>query len=248
MLVEPCSQLMWRRVFEPKVITNQGMPMASIQLVDQGTLEMLVAVMYDQIQNAYEDDHQACFDEVKDPENDHLLSINFAEVKINKSQSKFVDEFIALEHEIKVSIFKDRESLNIKLSKPGEDELDINDSIQGSTYNNNGGQYILLMRIDPQGGDQHMAKVIKTTGLSFVLITVQVHENITTVKIVKLEPERMDVLFKFTLEDLKENQDDSDQDLINNIKSGKQVIFTSTDIHRALNDSMRRYYTSSVME
>jgi hypothetical protein len=55
---------MWRRVFEPKVITNQGMPMASIQLVDQGTLEMLVAVMFDNIESAYNLEHKTCFEDV----------------------------------------------------------------------------------------------------------------------------------------------------------------------------------------
>lgn len=48
MIVEPCSQLMWRNCFEPRVITSHGLPMGSMHLVDQATLEMLVAVVIDE--------------------------------------------------------------------------------------------------------------------------------------------------------------------------------------------------------
>jgi hypothetical protein len=58
----------------------------------------------------------------------------------------------------------------------------------------------------------------------------------------------MTVLFKFTMDDYKGDLEDSDQELINNIKSGKHTIFTGTDIHRAINDSLRRYYGSQAME
>jgi thioredoxin-related protein len=110
------------------------MPMASIQLVDQGTLEMLVAVMFDQIECSYDDElPKSCFDEVDDPSRDHYFSINFSEVKLNKTQANFVNKFVALEDEIEVSIYKDKETLNIKLNKPGNAEFDATDSIAGST-------------------------------------------------------------------------------------------------------------------
>jgi len=117
-LVEPCSQLLWRHHIEPMQITTG---LASMHLVDQATLEMVVSVLLDENENCGPADAKlyeyqgSTKGETQALETVHVSEnwANIREVKDMKEAAVFVSGHEIQDCDLILSITKKRDAFNI---------------------------------------------------------------------------------------------------------------------------------------
>ena len=121
-LVEPCSQLLWRHHIEPMQITTG---LASMHLVDQATLEMFLSVLLDENENCgsndvklYEYQGQSQGEDAEEARSYEPIHIcqkwsEIKEIKEMKEAAIFVDNHMLQECDLILNIAKKRDAFNI---------------------------------------------------------------------------------------------------------------------------------------
>ena len=96
-------------------------------------------------------------------------------------------------------------------------------------------------------GDYYVSKMIKLQGLGYLLVFVGKTGTNFEIRVVNLEPEKIETNFKFVYIN-EEAIEDSERDFLKNVKEGKIKIFTEQDVQRSLLDTLRRYYGSAAID
>ena len=210
-LVEPCSQLTWRYVIEPRQITTG---MSSLHLVDSASLEMMVAVMLDENENCETNDkklyeHVDAEDGEDDDEHFPVLrnTDNWANIKEMNENAKFVKDHELIEDTLQITICKRRNAFCVLLSKPSKQVIEKTEEDEGDQLltfeRSKAATDGLEFRISPEGGDTQLAKVIRSKGLSYNLLLFKIQGNQTIIKVIELTPIGIKTIFKFIFIDEK---------------------------------------------
>lgn len=167
-----------------------------MHLVDQATLEMFVSVVLDE--NEEYESNQVSLYEYRSPDStdNEIIKVQLKEswnnIQETEGNSTFVKGLV-LENDVSVTI---RKRLNgfgvILLSKQSQIQ-----QTGDKDYADQG----LEINFSPTKGDTQFAKVIMQKEMSYCILYVKVQGLITTVKLVRVDPTEIKVIFKFQFED-----------------------------------------------
>jgi hypothetical protein len=236
-LVEPCSQLLWRHHIEPLQITTG---LASMHLVDQATLEMFLSVLLDENENCgptdvklYEYQGQTSANDDAEGRNYEPIHVcqrwaDIKEIKDMKEAAIFVENHELQDCDLTISIAKKREAFNILVRNSSNAPRDENDASDGlDPYNESNG---LEIRVNPDGGETQLSKVLRQRGLTYCVLFVKTQGHTTTIKVLQLSPTSIKTVFKFVFEDTPDVSETEYPEEETARRAAAGQIFTSKDL------------------
>ena len=126
----------------------------------------MVSVLLDENENCEIGD-QKVFEQVilKEPNFKKLDKFeSWKQIREITNEAQFLTDFVIPSTELTLSIQKKRNAFSIMIQKPESGE------VQG--INDESG--CLEFRVNPHGGDRQISKIVKETGLSYLLVNVKI--------------------------------------------------------------------------